>query len=89
MWNATYDVQILLTIEAQPFNKEEINERLRDPYDERRLLWYTRFAYEGGETIPKKKKDHRLILTIAGPQPTYNNNKKISCEHINAMYVLI
>ena len=25
----------------------------------------------------QKRRDHRLILTMAGPQPTYNNNKKM------------
>jgi hypothetical protein len=37
----------------------------------------------------QQRRDHRLILTMSGPQPAYNNNKKISCKYINVMSVLI
>ena len=57
-----------------PWTLEEINERSCNPYNEWHLRWHAIFAYDGGATLPKTRDSH-VILTMAGPQPTYKNKK--------------
>ena len=46
-------MQISLTMEAQPFKKQDIDKSLCGPYDDRLADRYATFAYDRGATLQK------------------------------------